>query len=211
VAARDNPLDPRTVSRVVLASSNRGKLREYRRMAAGSAIAFDLIPGFRDLPAFHESAPTFAENSAGKALHYSQFTREIVLADDSGLVVPALGGAPGVESARYAGPDATDADRVQKLLREMASASGERRRARFVCIISLAQNGRALAILSDFVEGLIAAVPQGARGFGYDPVFFSPDLGRTFAQASEEEKDRLSHRGRAFRKILSFLEGSKIL
>src|SRR6202142_2430327 len=116
--------------RVLLASSNPGKLREYRELAAGTALEIDLLPDFQKFPSFGESAPTFAENSAGKALHYSRFTGEVVLADDSGLVVPALGGEPGVRSARYAGPGASDADRVEKLLREMPGKAGMERRAR---------------------------------------------------------------------------------
>lgn len=189
---------------LLLASSNEGKLREYRRMAASSAIALELLPDFGDLPVFDESAPTFAENSTGKALHYSQFTRGIVLADDSGLVVPALAGAPGVQSARYAGPGATDSDRVRKLVKEMEGMKGEQRRARFVCVISLAREARALAVTSAFAEGLLTLEPQGRQGFGYDPIFFSPELGRTFAEASEDQKNQLSHRGRAFRRILEY-------
>lgn len=179
-------------------------------MAAGSLTEFDLLPGFGKLPGFDESALTFVENSAGKALHYSLFTQEMVLADDSGLVVPALGGAPGVQSARYAGPRATDGDRVRKLLREMEAVRGGDRRARFVCVISVAQQGRAVAVVSDSAEGTIALAPQGAGGFGYDPVFLSNELGRTFAEASEEEKDRLSHRGKAFRRLLGFFGTRKV-
>ncbi len=209
--ARDSLPGLKNVSRVLLASSNEGKLREFRRMAEGSAVEFDLLPDFRNFPVFEESAPTFSENSAGKALHYSQFTDEIVLADDSGLVVPALGGAPGVQSARYAGPNATDADRIEKLLTAMREFTANQRCARFICVISLAQRGRANAVVSDFVAGLIATKPQGARGFGYDPIFFSPELGCTFAEASEDEKNRISHRGKAFRKVLELLQGSQIL
>jgi XTP/dITP diphosphohydrolase len=211
VLAPDSLPGAKNISRVLLASSNEGKLREFREMAAGSAIEFDLLQDFRSLSSFEEAAPTFSENSAGKALHYSQFTEEIVLADDSGLVVPAFGGAPGVQSARYAGPNATDAKRVEKLLAAMQEITGERRCARFVCVISLAQRGRTIAVVSDFVAGLIAAKPRGAHGFGYDPIFFSSELGRTFAEASEEEKNRISHRGKAFRKVLGFLQGCQIL
>ena len=203
--ARDNSAGARKIAVVLLASSHRGKLREYRRLAVSAAIELDLMPDFQKLPRFDESAPTFAENSAGKALHYSQFTSELVLADDSGLVIPALGGAPGVQSARYAGPDATDADRTQKLLKEMEGMQGGQRRARFVCVISLACEGRTLAVTSDFTEGVLTAEPQGKQGFGYDPIFFSHDLGRTFAEISEEGKNRLSHRGKAFRKMLEIL------
>ncbi len=191
--------------RIFLASSNAGKLREYRELAAGVALEIDLLPDFDKFPAFDESAPTFAENSAGKALHYSRFTSEIVLADDSGLVVPALGGAPGVHSARYAGPNASSADRVAKLLREMAGKTGDERRARFVCVIAVARQGRALAVVSDRAEGFIANEPRGANGFGYDPVFYFPDKRGTYAEASAEEKNIASHRGKAFRRLLGVL------
>lgn len=207
--ARDSS-STKSVSRVLLASSNEGKLREFQRMAAGSSVQFALLPNFRTLFGFDESAPTFAENSAGKALHYSQFSNEIVLADDSGLVVPALGGAPGVQSARYGGPHANDSDRVRKLLDEMREFAGDERRAQFVCVISLAQRGRAVAVMSDFVGGFISDEPHGEHGFGYDPVFFSPELGHTFGDAAEDEKNRISHRGKAFQKVLGLLEGSKV-
>lgn len=195
----------RNAIHVLLASSNPGKLREYREMAAGSGIALDLMPGFHEHPAFDESALTFAEIGAAKALHYSRFTDELVLADDSGLVVPALGGAPGVRSARYAGLDATDAENNQKLLREMDSREGDQRRARFVCVTALAREGRALAVVSDFAEGSILNAPRGAGGFGYDPLFLSADLKCTFAEATQEQKNRYSHRGKAFAKVIALV------
>lgn len=188
--------------RVVLASANQGKLREYREMAKGSVIQVELLPNFADLAPFDEAAPTFAENAAGKALHYCRFTGELVLADDSGLVVPALGGAPGVHSARYAGSGATDADRYRKLLREMESRVGEERRARFVCVIAVARRGRALLVVSDRAQGVLTAEPRGQGGFGYDPIFFFPELGRTYAELTAGEKNTYSHRGKAFRKAL---------
>ncbi len=192
---------------VFLASSNPGKLREYRILAGDSPIELALLPNFHEIPPFDVTAPTYAENSAGKALYYSRFATGTVLADDSGLVVPALGGAPGVFSARYAGQGASDADRVQKLLREMNALNGDDRKARFVCVTTLAQDGRAVAVLSDSVEGIIAQAPQGSGGFGYDPVFFFPQLGRTYAEITREEKNQYSHRGRAFRKAIAYLEG----
>jgi len=192
-------------ARILLASSNTGKLREYRELAAGAALEIDPFPDFEKLSAFDESAPTFAENSAGKALHYSRFSDEIVLADDSGLVVPALGGAPGVRSARYVGPNATSAECAAKLLREMEGKTGDERRAGFVCVISIARRGRAIAVVSDRAEGFIANEPRGANGFGYDPVFYFPDRSRTYAEAAAEEKNLASHRGRAFRRLLDLL------
>jgi XTP/dITP diphosphohydrolase len=188
--------------RLFLASSNPGKLREYLELARGSGVAIELLPRFGEFPSFEESAPTFAENSAGKALHYSRFTDEAVLADDSGLVVDALGGAPGVFSARYAGPGASDADRVQKLLREMRGKSGAERRARFVCVTAVARAGRAIAVVSDLANGVIASEPRGTGGFGYDPVFLFAELARTYAELTAEEKNAYSHRGKSFRKLL---------
>src|ERR1700689_1366124 len=120
--------EPMKVTKLFLASSNPGKLAEYVELARGSGVTVELLPRFGEFLSFKEFAPTFAENSAGKALHYSRFTDEVVLADDSGLVVPALGGEPGVHSARYAGPTASDADRVEKLLREMRGKAGAERR-----------------------------------------------------------------------------------
>lgn len=194
---------------LLLASSNRGKLREYRALAGASSIELELIPNFGEFPLFDESAPTFAENAAGKAQHYSRFAKGIVLADDSGLLVPALGGAPGVLSARYAGRNATDGDRVQKLLREMRGKQGEERRAKFVCVATIARGARVLAVVSDLAQGLIVDEPRGTDGFGYDPVFYFEELGRTYAEASREEKNRYSHRGKAFRKLLELLNPSE--
>jgi XTP/dITP diphosphohydrolase len=190
---------------LLLASSNQGKLREYREMAAGAGIRVDLLANFSDVPPFDESAPTFGENAAGKALHYSRFASDMVLADDSGLVVPALGGAPGVHSARYAGPGATDADRYRKLLHEMEGREGDQRRARFVCVIAIAHRGKALLVVSDCAEGILTTQPRGEGGFGYDPVFFFPELGRTYAELSRAEKNAYSHRGKAFRQALKLI------
>ena len=211
MAAPDNSrLRERNLRRILIASSNPGKLREYQELASGSGgLQLELLPNFRDLPAFEESAPTFSENSAGKALHYSKFASEMVLAEDSGLVVDALRGAPGVHSARYAGPNATDADRNRKLLDEMRGKRGEERRARFVCVTTIAHRGQAIAIFSDFAAGIITEEPCGDDGFGYDPVFLLPQIGRTFAQFSAHEKNQYSHRGRAFRKVIQFFLPAK--
>ncbi len=174
-------------------------------LVSGQPIELDLLPGFAEIPLFEESAPTFAENAAGKALHYSQFAELPVIADDSGLVVPALGGAPGVHSARYAGPGASDAQRVQKLLAELRGKKGEERRAGFVCVLAVALRGRAIAIFSDSAEGVLTEEPRGSDGFGYDPIFYFEPLGRTYAETTREEKNRYSHRGKVFRKLMEFL------
>ena len=194
-----------TPVKLQVATSNPGKIREYRVLSPGATITLEPIPNFSSLPPFDESSSTFAENSAGKAISYSRYTSEMVIADDSGLVVPALGGAPGVLSARYAGANASDSDRVQKLLLEMKGKYGDERRARFVCVLTLALHGRAIAVMSDSVEGILAEEPRGTEGFGYDPIFYFPQLHCTYAEISREQKNAYSHRGRAFRKLVAFL------
>jgi XTP/dITP diphosphohydrolase len=191
--------------RIFLATSNPGKRDEYRAMAEGKPVQLELLPGFTAFPSFDESAPTFAENAAGKALHYSRLTNEIVLADDSGLVVPALGGAPGVQSARYAGPGASDADRVIKLLGDLRSKKGDERKAHFVCVIAVTHCGAALSVVSAQADGVLLEQPRGTGGFGYDPIFYFPPLGRTFAELSRAEKNQYSHRGLAFQRLLASL------
>jgi XTP/dITP diphosphohydrolase len=193
--------------RLLLASSNPGKLREYRELVKDAGIELDELPHFRKIETFEESAPTFAENAAAKAQYYSKFASETVLADDSGLVVPALGGTPGVHSARYAGPNATDLDRIQKLLREMKDKKGYQRRAKFVCVSAIARQGRAAAVTSDFAQGVLTEEPRGHNGFGYDPIFLFPELDRTYAELTNEEKNIYSHRGKAFRRMLSVMAG----
>jgi XTP/dITP diphosphohydrolase len=191
---------------LLLASSNRGKLEEYVELAAGERVHLEAFPDFDLLPAFEESAATFAENAAGKALHYSRFSTVEVIAEDSGLVVPALGGAPGTKSKRYAGRGATDEQRIAKLLGEMSGRRGGERRARFVCALALAGAGRVRAVFSAAAEGWLVDAPRGRGGFGYDAVFFTEDLGKTFAELTRRQKNEISHRGKAFRKLLSFLD-----
>jgi XTP/dITP diphosphohydrolase len=197
--------------RLFVASSNPGKLREYRALVqpAGASVDLAFIPNFDSLPVFEEIWPTFAENAAGKALHYSRFAPGVMIADDSGLVVPALGGAPGVHSARYAGPDASDADRIRKLLGEMRGKNGEERQARFVCVVAAAESGRMRGLFSSSAEGILLEEPRGEDGFGYDPIFYFPALGKTYAEISREEKNLHSHRGKAFHKALEFLLGAR--
>jgi XTP/dITP diphosphohydrolase len=192
---------------LIVASSNEGKLREYRALAASADASLDLvlIPNFGALPKFDEAADTFAENAMGKALHYSRFCEGLVIADDSGLVVPALGGAPGVHSARYAGLNASDTDRIHKLIEAMRGKKGEDRRARFVCVVALAERGEPRGVFSASAEGELLDAPRGDGGFGYDPIFFFPTLGKTFAEISREEKNHHSHRGKVFRKAVDFL------
>jgi XTP/dITP diphosphohydrolase len=195
--------------KLFLASSNPGKLAEYRVLAATFAPAvpvdLELLPEFDSLAGFEENAPTLAENAAGKALHYSRLCGELVVADDSGLVVPSLDGAPGVHSARYAGKQSTNSQRIEKLLSEMRGKAGIERSAYFVCAIALAKRGQAIAIVTDKVQGEILEAARGSGGFGYDPVFYFPALKKTFAEISKKEKNQLSHRGKAFRRLLAAL------
>jgi len=194
-------------AKLFLASSNPGKLAEFRVLAKGFPVSLelDLLPGFDSLPAFEESARTFAENSLGKALYYSQLTNEAVIADDSGLVVPSLNGRPGVQSARYAGPNATSAERMAKLLGEMNGKSEGGREAHFVCVLSVVRKNRALAVITARADGEILQSQRGSGGFGYDPIFYFPPLQKSFAELTAEEKNQYSHRGKAFRRLLSVL------
>jgi XTP/dITP diphosphohydrolase len=197
--------EPRARRRLVLASGNPGKLREYQVLAAGHPLELGLLPGFAQLPEYEETAPTFAENAAGKALYYSRHCAGMVFADDSGLVVPSLGGAPGVQSARYAGPGASDEQRIAKLLGQLQGEKGEDRAAYFICVIAVARSGRAVAVVSGKVDGTILEQPRGNGGFGYDPVFFSTEMGKSFAELESEEKNLHSHRGKAFRRLMEVL------
>lgn len=195
--------------KLLLASSNQGKLKEFRALALDAPLSFELelFPGFEAIPPFDESAPTFAENSLGKALYYARHTADFVLADDSGLVVPALDGRPGVHSARYAGENATSAQRIEKLLNELNGKAGKLREAYFVCALSVVRQNRALAVITARTDGILLESSRGTGGFGYDPVFFFPPLQKTFAELTPQEKNEHSHRGKAFRRLLAVLPG----
>src|SRR6202140_752160 len=152
-------------------SSNPGKLAEFRALAESNADAssapfrVEMLPGFELLAPFEENAPTFGENALGKALYYSQLSNGIVFADDSGLVVPALAGAPGVHSARYAGPEASSADRINKLLRELAGKSLQDRAAHFCCVIAVVRQRQPIAVISNLADGEILEASRGTGGF----------------------------------------------
>ena len=206
--------------RLFLASTNPGKLREFRQAALPRGIAVEALPGIDRLPPCVEDGSTFEENARKKAVYYSNHTDGLVFADDSGLVVDALGGAPGVLSARFAGPGASDAANNAQLLDALrrarqtrgrhsfktASREDARTAAHYVCVIALARRARILTVTEARVDGIILDEARGSGGFGYDPYFFYPALGRTFAELSAEEKFAVSHRGAAFRKLLSYLE-----
>jgi XTP/dITP diphosphohydrolase len=190
--------------RIVVATRNPGKLREFRTLLAPAGwqvIGLSEAAIERDVA---ETGSSFAENARLKALGYSAETELPVLGDDSGLEVFALGGKPGVRSARYAGPAASDSDRVRKLLQEL-KLHPRNREARFLCALAMAQRGEILCETEGECRGEIAAAPRGTLGFGYDPVFLVSEMGLTFAELEEEEKNRISHRARAVAALLAQL------
>jgi XTP/dITP diphosphohydrolase len=197
---------------VLIATSNAGKLRDFAGAAAQDGITVLGIPGFSSLPPVVEDGLTFEANARKKAEEYSRaLPGELVLADDSGLEVEALGGAPGVHSARYAADEPRSAEcntedeaNNARVLRGLMSVPPEKRGARFVCVIAAARDGQMLKTFRGMAEGMILETPRGANGFGYDPLFYFPQIGRTFAELSAEEKSRFSHRGAAFRAFLEW-------
>ena len=192
-----------TLERIYCATTNSGKLREFQLGGLHAGFDVQSLPGLRGLPAPDESADTFIGNATIKALYYSRHAPEAVFVDDSGLAVDALGGAPGVWSARYAGPDADDLANNQLVLERMRGQSN--RAARFVSVIALAQEGRMLETFEGVVEGELLTEPRGNGGFGYDPLFFYPPFGCTLAEATAEQKLTVSHRGQALEKLFAYL------
>jgi XTP/dITP diphosphohydrolase len=199
--------------KILIATSNKGKLRDFAGAAQVYGITVEGLPNFSTLPEVVEDGETFEENARKKSEQYSRFVPgELVLADDSGLAVDALQGAPGVYSARYAAvidtindtPAGVDAANNAKLLRELELSSDPERTARFVCVISAARNGTEVASFRGEAVGVILREARGSMGFGYDPLFHFPPLGKTFAELTPEEKVRVSHRGAALRKFLEW-------
>jgi XTP/dITP diphosphohydrolase len=206
--------------RILIATSNPGKLRDFAGAAAPHGIEIGSIPNFASLPVVVEDGLTFEENARKKAEEYSRHTTgEIVVADDSGLEVDALHGAPGVHSARYAAPDLLDVaphlasentdDQANnaRVLRELKKVLPEKRTGRFVCVLAAARDGKTLTTFRGTAEGVILDHPRGTNGFGYDPLFYFPQIQKTFAELSAEEKARYSHRGAAFRLLLEWCDG----
>ncbi|MCD6360437.1 MAG: RdgB/HAM1 family non-canonical purine NTP pyrophosphatase [Armatimonadetes bacterium] len=183
----------------MLATANRHKVKELRALLAGLDVDIGHLGEMDDPPDIEEPHDTFAENALEKALVVARLSGHWALADDSGLMVDALGGAPGVKSARYAGEDATDEQLVAKLLSELEGVPEPRRTAHFVCALVLASPEGELGRWEGRVDGLITTRPQGENGFGYDPVFWYPPAGVTFAQMAPADKNAVSHRGRALR------------
>jgi XTP/dITP diphosphohydrolase len=188
------------------ATSNPGKLKEFQ--LAGEEFAagrFDVrvLEGLRDIPPPEENGATFEENAIEKARYYGAKTSGWLFADDSGLEVTALGGAPGVHSARYAGPGATDASNNARLLQELREVND--RSAQFVCVIALVRDGRLERTFCGVVRGRIIDAPRGPNGFGYDPLFYYEPYGCTFGEANAAAKMKVSHRAQALRKMFEYL------
>jgi XTP/dITP diphosphohydrolase len=182
------------------ATTNPGKLREFIQIVGDVQV----LPGLKEIPAPEETGATFEENAVQKAVYYSRLCDGLLFVDDSGLEVDALGGAPGVYSARFAGPDATDNANNRLVLEKMREEKN--RRASFVCVVALAWGGDLLRTFRGEVEGELLDEPRGANGFGYDPLFFYPPFGCSFGEVSAEQKMMVSHRGKALRAMRQYLE-----
>ncbi|MGQ9618973.1 MAG: RdgB/HAM1 family non-canonical purine NTP pyrophosphatase, partial [Candidatus Aminicenantia bacterium] len=193
------------IKKLVVASFNDGKVREIKKILGD--IPFDVISlkegGFEGN--YEEKGRSFIEIARGKAVYWSRITKVLTLGEDSGLEVSALGGAPGIFSARFAGEEKDSDKNIEKLLKELEGYPAEKRRAFFKCAVSISFDGNVIFETVDKVEGIILSERRGKGGFGYDPVFFYPPLGKSFAEISVEEKNLLSHRGKAFRKVKDFL------
>ncbi len=198
---------------ILIATSNPGKIRDFAGAASHHGIEVAAIPNFSSLPPVIEDGLTFEANARKKAEAYSRYVRgEIVIADDSGLEVDALAGAPGVHSARYAADEphaaennTDDEANNAKLIREIKRVPPDKRTGRFVCWIAAARDGETLTVFEGKAEGMIQETPKGSNGFGYDPLFYFPEINKTFAELTVQEKAHYSHRGAAFRKFLEWV------
>lgn len=193
------------MTELVVATRNAGKLREIRHLLEGEGVTVLGLDAFADLPEVEEDGDTFAANAAKKAETIARLTGRTCLADDSGLAVAALNGAPGVHSARYAGAQGDDTANNARLLREMADVAPNRRDAAFCCVMALARPGVKTEFFEGRIEGEILMSPRGTGGFGYDPLFLVKGFNQTMAELPLAEKNRISHRGQALRQIVARL------
>jgi len=184
---------------IVVATGNPGKIEEFAAVLGPAGFTVRGLDALTDRTSVEETGATFEDNARLKAEAYSLRTMHLVLADDSGLEVDALDGAPGIFSARYGGPDLTDPERCAAILKALEHTPDAERTARFRCVLALAKAGKTLATFDGAVEGKILTEPRGLNGFGYDPIFFHPPSGRAFGELSRAEKARVSHRGVALR------------
>lgn len=188
-----------------MATTNQGKAREIKSYLKDLPIVIHSLEELGQIKLFAETGRTFDENARGKSLFYSTNWEGLTLAEDSGLEIEALKGEPGVLSARYSGERATDQKNNQKVLERMKGASPEKRKARFVSCMVLSKKGNVIKKIKESAEGIITLGEKGAYGFGYDPLFYYPPLKKTFAELLPEEKNKVSHRGRALKKLKEFL------
>jgi XTP/dITP diphosphohydrolase len=194
------------VTTILLATQNEGKLKELRELLSDLSLDLLSLANFPDIEAVPETGESFTENASLKAVGYALQTSLLTLADDSGLEVDALGGAPGIFSARYAGEDATDADRTNRLLEELSDTPAGKRSARFVSAVAIASGkGQVLNVSLGVCEGRIDFVPSGSRGFGYDPVFIPNGYDKSFGELESATKNQISHRARALSDAREFL------
>jgi len=195
--------------KIVLATRNQGKIEEIRSLLkeqeGSGGIEISSLKDYPDVPEIVEDGATFSENARKKALTVAQLIGQIAVADDSGLEVDALGGAPGVYSARFAGEGASDFANIKKLLELLRDIPPEKRGARFVCVMALATPDGEVSLVDGECRGMIAMEKRGTSGFGYDPVFIVPEYGETFAELGREVKNKISHRARALSKLCRLL------
>lgn len=196
---RNSPLE------IVVATRNQGKVREISSILKNSHLQFLSLSDFPEIPEIIEDGVSFVENAQKKALTAACLTGRLAIADDSGLCVQALKGRPGIYSSRFAGENATDEERCQKLLEEMKGIPLEHRKATFICVLAIASPLGKIGVIQGECQGLISLSPRGSYGFGFDPVFLLPHLGKTMAELTPEEKNRISHRARALKKLKKIL------
>lgn len=194
--------------RLLVATTNEGKLREIRELLAGLPVELETLADYPELVAPEETGVTFAENARLKALYYANATGRLTVAEDSGLEIDALGGAPGVESARFGGADSSYPEKFALIYRALGEAGAAESTGRFVCALAVAHQGAIAFEARGVIEGSIARAPRGEGGFGYDPIFFYPPFGQTLAEAGSR-KSAVSHRGQAFRQLRSWLASAE--
>lgn len=193
------------MQRLLVATTNAGKLREIKDVLRDAPVELVSLADIAAPPVPEETGDTFEANARLKALYYASHAGVLTVAEDSGLVVDALDGAPGVHSARYLGPEVSYAERFAEIQRALASQPERPRTARFVCALAVAQPSQVVFETTQTIEGVIAAAACGTAGFGYDPIFFYPPYGRTLAEVTQEEKLEVAHRGKAFRVFAAWL------
>ena len=195
-----------TEKKLLLATANLGKVKEIKHFLSDLSVEIFSIKDISSAYIYIETGKTFMENAEGKTLFYSRIWPGLTLGEDSGLEIEALSGDPGVRSARFSGDNATDEKNIEKVLKLLKGVPEEKRKARFVSCMVLSRKDKIIHRIKESVSGLILTQKKGTGGFGYDPLFFYPSLNKTFAQLSPEEKNSVSHRGRALEKLKAFLE-----